>query len=125
MNRSDSANPFDPFGAWAGMRDTMMESWSKAMIDFVNSDAYAQATGTLLDNYLTMSVPFQKSLEAAMTRILAQLNMPSRTEMTSLAERLTNIEMRLDDLDARLDAIQGSLVDRPASQKRPSGSGGT
>jgi len=29
--------------------------------------------------------------------------MPTRTDITSLAERLTHIEMRLDDLEARLD----------------------
>jgi hypothetical protein len=31
--------------------------------------------------------------------------MPSRTDIISLAQRITNIEMRLDDMDARLDEI--------------------
>jgi polyhydroxyalkanoic acid synthase PhaR subunit len=125
VSQKDSANPFDPFGTWTTMRDAMLETWSKAMIDVVNSDAYAQATGALLDNYLSMSTPFQQAVETAMGRILAQLNMPSRAEVTGLAERLTNIEMRLDDLDAKLDAIQG-LLQEPArwagSGSRTSGS---
>ena len=38
--------------------------------------------------------------------MLTNLNMPTRADVTGLAERLTNIEMRLDDLDARLDEMQ-------------------
>ena len=101
----DVPNPLDPFGAWKAMRDTNMETWSKAMIEFVNSDAYTQATSAILDSYLTMSQPFQRALETTMTRVLTGLNMPTRADVTSLAERLTNIELRLDDLDARLDEL--------------------
>lgn len=107
--RQEAPNPFDPFGTWKQMRDANMDSWSKMMIDFVNSEQYTQATSAILDNYLTMSQPFQRSLETTMTRTLTMLNMPTRAEVTSLAERLTNIEMRLDDLDARLDEILAAV----------------
>ena len=40
---------------------------------------------------------------ATVTQVLTSLNMPTRTDITSLAERLTNIEKRLDDLDAKLE----------------------
>ena len=39
--------------------------------------------------------------------------MPSRDDVTRLAERLTNVEMRLDDLDAKLDDILRAV--RPAA----------
>ena len=96
-------NPFDPTGMLKGMRDTNMEAWSKMMIDLVNTDAYAEATGAMLNSWLTTSGPFRKAMEDSMAKTLAQLNMPSRDEITRLAERLTNIEIRLDDLDAKLD----------------------
>jgi polyhydroxyalkanoate synthesis regulator phasin len=96
---------FDPFGAWTAARDTYMENWSKSMIEFVNSEAYSKATTALLDNYLSVSAPFRSAMEKAMAQVLGQLNIPTRSEVTSIAERLTNIEMRLDDLDAKLDAI--------------------
>jgi hypothetical protein len=35
--------------------------------------------------------------------LLINLNMPTRDDIISLAERLTNIEMRLDDLEAKLE----------------------
>ena len=73
------------------------------MIELVNTDAYARGTGEMLDAWLSNSTPFRKTIEAAMTRALGNLNLASRAEVISLAERLTNIEMRLDDMEAKLD----------------------
>jgi len=105
MTQESNPDPFNPFAAFAGIRESFMDTWSKSMVDLVNSEEYAKATGAMLDNYLTMSAPFQTALEQAMARSLAQFNMPSRQELTSLAERMTNIEMKLDDLDAKLDQL--------------------
>jgi hypothetical protein len=96
-------NPFDPTGMLKTIRDANMETWSKMMIEYVNTDAYARVTGEMLDAWLSNSAPFRKAIEAAMTRALGNLNLPTRAEVLSLAERLTNIEMRLDDVEAKLD----------------------
>lgn len=109
--------PFDPFGAWTSMRDAYMETLSKQMIDMVSSEEYARATGAFLDNYLAVSEPFRRTIEKAMAQVLAGLNMPTRQDVVSLAERLTNIEMRLDDLDAKLDAISAKPAPRRAQGK--------
>src|ERR1700730_2631098 len=101
----DIPHTLDPFGTLRAMRDASMQTWSKMMIDFVNSEAYSQATAQWLDTYLTMSHPFQRAIEKTTTQSLTSLNMPVRTDVISLAERLTNVEMRLDDLDAKLDDI--------------------
>ncbi len=129
-NQAETNNPLDPFDAvntmrdaslktWKSMRDASLESWSKMMIDLVNSEAYSQATGQWLDTYLTLSQPFQRIIDIMMTQVLAGLNMPMRTDMTSLAERLTNIETRLDDQDAKLDdilrAIKAVSVSNPVT----------
>src|SRR4030088_1676971 len=101
--QSDTPNPLDPFGTLRSMRDASLDTWSRMLIDVVNSDAYAQATAKWLDTYLTVSKPFQQMIETTTTRALTGLNMPTRADVMSIAERLTNIEMRLDDLDVRLD----------------------
>jgi hypothetical protein len=119
-NESESTNPLDPFGTmtslwetnlknWKAMRDTSMDSWSKMMIDTVNSDEYSHTTGQWLDTYLTLSQPFRRIIDLMMTQVLTGLNMPLRTDVTSLAERLTNIETRLDDQDAKLDDILNAI----------------
>lgn len=101
--RPEDGNPFDPFAQWRTMRDSYLEQMSKTMIDLTTSEDYARAQAQMMDTYLTMSAPFRTMMETVMTQTLTQLNMPTRSDITNLAERLTNIEMRLDDLDAKLD----------------------
>jgi len=121
MSQNSPFDPFDPTGMLKSMRDSSMDTWSKMMIELVNSDAYSQATGTMLDAWLSTSKPFRKLLEAVMTQVLTNFNMPTRSDVISLAERLVNIEMRLDDLDARLDETQRAM--RPLALPSPSSGG--
>ena len=131
-NESESSKVPDPFETmtslwetnlknWKSMRDTSIDSWSKMMIDTVNSDEYSHTTGQWLDTYLTLSQPFRRIIDLMMTQVLTGLNMPLRTDVTSLAERLTNIETRLDDQDAKLDdilnAIKAVSITKTATQK--------
>lgn len=101
---------YDPFESFRGVRDAYLDSLSRAMIDVVNTEGYAQATGAMLDCYLTASAPFRKALEKSMLQTMQQLSLPSRQEVASLAERFTNVEMRLDDMDAKLDKIARVLA---------------
>jgi hypothetical protein len=112
--------PLDPMEPWRGVRDAYLEACSKTMIDMVNSEAYAQASGAILDTSLTASTPFREAVEKAMLKTLEQLAMPTRADVISIAERMTNIEMRLDDLDAKLDLMLGLIAKAsPASVAGP------
>jgi hypothetical protein len=115
--KQDGAKSFDPFEPFRGMRDAYLDAMSKAMIEAVNSESYAQATGTMLDVYLTASAPFREAMEKSMLQAMQQLSLPSRQEVASLAERLTHVEMRLDDMDAKLDHVVSLL----GAARRPEG----
>jgi hypothetical protein len=115
------SKPFDPMEPWRGMRDIYMDAWGKTMVDMVNSEAYAQASGAMLDSYLTVSAPFREAIEKAMLKALEQLAMPSRADVVSIADRMTNIEMRLDDLDAKLDSIQRLILQTGAEPRTKPG----
>ena len=121
----DDKNNFDPFEPWREMRDRSMDAWAKAMIEYVNSDAYSKTTGAMLQGYLIASEPFRQMLEKTMVRALEQLSMPTRADFVSLAQRLTNIEMRIDDLDAKLDRMDArrpqpvSTPPRDKKEKQP------
>ena len=114
---TDGRSLFDPLGIMDNLRqvrDAQLEAWSKIMIDIVSSDAYSEATGRALAESLAASQPARMALERSMTATLQALNMPSRAEVITIAERLVNVEMRLDDLDAKLTAYQKAL---PAAVK--------
>ena len=110
---------FDPMEPWRGVRDVYMDAWAKTMVDMVNSEAYAQASGAMLDSYLTVSNPFREAIEKAMLKTLEQLAMPTRADIVSIAERMTNIEMRLDDMDAKLDAVLRLIAPASAAPGKP------
>ena len=103
INAATENKPLDPMEPWREMRDVYLDAWSKTMVDMVNREDYAQASGAMLDTYLTVSIPFREVVEKAMLKTLEQLAMPSRADVISIADRMTNIEMRLDDMDAKLD----------------------
>jgi predicted nucleic acid-binding protein len=127
-NESESSKVPDPFETmtslwetnlknWKEIRDTSLDSWSKMMIDSVNTDEYSRTTGQWLDTYLTLSQPYRRIIDVMMTQVLTNLNMPMRSDVTSLAERLTNIETRLDDQDAKLDDILKAIDMRSLAER--------
>jgi len=119
----DPVNPFDPLGLMKGMRDAGMDAWSKSMIQLVNSDAYAQASAVMLNTWLAHLAPLHKAMATAITQALTSVNMPTREDVTSLANRLTNIEMRLDDMEALLEEIRSSPRKASAHKSRASNGG--
>lgn len=109
-----SSDPFEPFRT---MRDAYLDAMAKTMVEAVNSEAYAQATGTMLEGYLSAVAPFREAMDKSMKQALQQLSLPSREELAALAERFTNLEMRLDDMDAKLASIVKLLrKERAASE---------
>src|SRR5262245_35753137 len=114
-------NLFDPTGMLKHMRESGMDAWSKMMIQFVNTDAYAASTGAMLDAWLSSSTPFRKAMESAMTQALANCCLPTRDDIISLARRLTNIELRLDDMEAKLDELRHAPGGAAARRARKQG----
>jgi hypothetical protein len=114
VEKSETYNPFDQaVAAFRKARDSGVEAWAKSMIQLVNSELYSRGMNAVLDSYLTTSAPFRRMAEKVMEQALTQLNMPTRADVLSLAERLTNIEMTLDDVRAQVESLgEGRTVPR-------------
>ncbi|HWG19612.1 MAG TPA: hypothetical protein VG225_03715 [Terracidiphilus sp.] len=127
--KEEKAKPFDPFEPFREMRDAYLDAMSKTMVEAVNSESYAQASGAMLDWSLTASGPFREAMEKSMLQAMQQLSLPSRQEIAALAERFTNLELRVDDMDAKLDRVLNLLVqmrssppaEQTESHERPAG----
>lgn len=102
-NHGQTNDPFEPLRA---IRDKYLDAMAKTMVEAVNTEAYAQATGAMLEGYLTAAAPLRQAMDKSMAQVLEQMSLPSRQEVATLAERFTNVEMRLDDMDAKLDRIE-------------------
>src|SRR5260370_381277 len=112
MSEAEAGNPkqSDPMEPFRELRDAYLDLWSKSMVEAVNTEGYAQASGAMLDSYLTLSAPYRETFEKTILPTLQQLGLPTSADFAGLAGRLTNIEMRLDDLDAKLDRMEKLIV---------------
>ena len=112
--QAGSSKPADALEQWRELRDTYVDIWAKASGEAVNSEAYAQASGTMLEAFLATSSPFRDAQKKAMVSALEQCNMPSRDDYVRLADRLANLELLLDDMDARLRQVH-QILSKPAA----------
>jgi hypothetical protein len=113
-----SSKQFDPLEPFRDMRDAYLDAMAKVMVEAVNTEAYARATGTMLDSSLAVSAPFKEAMEKSMLQMLQQLSLPSAQDFATLADRFTNLELRLDDMDAKLDRIDKRIHAAPAVAPR-------
>jgi hypothetical protein len=113
--QAESKKAAEPLDQWRELRDVYIDIWAKAAGEAVNSEAYAQASGTMLETCLAASSPFRDAQKKLMVSALEQLNMPSRADFVSLAERLANLELLLDDMDAKLSKIYQVAVNAAPS----------
>jgi hypothetical protein len=113
--QAGSTKAADPLEQWREMRDAYMDIWAKASGEAVNSESYAQATGAILEAFLSTSTPFRDAQKKAMISALEQCNMPSRDDYIRLADRMANLEFLLDDMDARLRQVYYMLSRTGAS----------
>jgi polyhydroxyalkanoic acid synthase PhaR subunit len=94
---------FDPFAPWVQFVDRWMQSWSGVMSETVANERFAASMGEQLEGMLEATKLVRQQMKVSMEQYLQQMNLPTRDQVVSLAERLTHVEMRLDDLDAKLD----------------------
>jgi hypothetical protein len=118
MSEQNSGHPeSDPFAPVVQFTDRWMKTWSNVMSEMVASESFATTMGEQIEGMLEASKLVRQQMKVSMEQYLQQMSLPSRDQILSLAERLTNIEMRLDDLDAKVDesldrmkAIQETLT---------------
>jgi hypothetical protein len=119
-DKTESTKPFDPLESFRGLRDAYLDAMAKTMVEAVNTEGYAEASGAMLENYLTISAPLRDAMEKSMLQVLQQLSLPSRQDFAVLADRFTNMEMRLDDMDAKLDRIEKQThTAKPVAKDEP------
>ena len=100
----------DLLEAMRRVRDAGMDAWARTTHQVTSSTRYARLTGLLSQPGLIAAAVFRKASEKAMARVLGQLNMPSRSDVLSLSQRLTHIETAIDDLGATMDAVRAAAA---------------
>jgi hypothetical protein len=95
----------DLMSQWKQFLDQSIEAWSKALGQVMTTDAYAQAMGKSLEQWLASYAPVKKQVDQSIDAALQALNLPSRAQVTSLAKQLVDLEERLDRLEDGIAAV--------------------
>lgn len=120
----------DPAQLW----HSFLADMEKQLNSFSNQAMGSAEFSRLMNQATGASVGARKAFADFMERYLAAMNMPSRSELIDLGERLHRIEARLNDITSLLqrvhadvvasDAATNAAVRPPRTKRPPSRTGG-
>jgi len=120
----------DPVQMWHSFLGDMEKQLNSVSNQAMGSEEFGRFMGQMTG----ASAGARKAFGDFMQRYLAAMNLPSRSELIDLGERLHGIEGRLNDIMSLLQRVHADVVaadaatgvPRPPRTKRPpSGTGGT
>lgn len=109
MTQQQAAYP-DPLEMWRNWLTESERQWNGFLNQAMATDEFSQTMGRFMDVYLNM----QKGMSEAMGRYLTAMNLPSRTDVLAVGDRLSAVEERLAALEAVVAASS-----KPAAKAAP------
>lgn len=105
----------DPIEMWQEWVANSERQWNAFLNKAMATDEFSQSLGRFMDIYLNM----QKTMNDTMSRYFSALNLPTRTDIIALGERLTVIEERLSGIETLLSATRNPVPTAPVTEAAP------
>src|SRR5207245_7081587 len=124
---ADKSN--DPVAIWQNMIGEM----EKGFNSFANRAMESPELSKAMNQVGGVTAGAQKQLGELMEKYLVSMNLPSRAQMVSMAERLQSIERELNEIKALLHQVHSNsaasgggypAAPRPPRTRRPPSAGG-
>ncbi len=109
----------DPMMQWKAFLEQWLSAWDKALGDAMQTEAFAEAIGKHLDQWLSVQAPIRKAATESMEASLQALGVPSRAQVVGIARQLMELDDRLEDIESRLAAISARLEPKPKAAAGP------
>jgi hypothetical protein len=97
---------------WKQFLDQWIEAWSRVLGQAMQTEGFAEQMGRSLETWLTAQAPLKKAGEQALEQSLQTLNLASRSQLTSVARQIVELEERLERVEDGIQAILGRLEAR-------------
>ena len=110
-----SDKPNDPVQVWHTMLAEMEKGFNAMANQVMGSEQFSRVTHQLTG----ASVGAQKTVGDLMERYLVSMNLPSRAQMTDMADRLQSIEGQLSEIRALLNSVHGDPVSQSNGMTAP------
>ena len=97
----DSDDRPDVGQLWRTWLTETERQWNTFFNDVMSTDSFGRFLGGYMDIYST----FQRLVAENMERSLSTLNVPSRSDIVELSERLSGVEERLAGIESSINAL--------------------
>jgi polyhydroxyalkanoic acid synthase PhaR subunit len=112
--RSETGEQKDLYAMWRQLYDANEKVWSQASNEFMDSPAFAQWQGRMLETFLG----FQKALKDSATAHLQAANIPTRDDIARLGELILGLEEKIDQLADRMPSQTARQSSSPPPPRR-------
>lgn len=96
---------------WKRFLDQWIDAWSQALAHAMNTEAFAQMLGRSLDQWLVAQGPAKRAMEQSIDGALQTLNLASRSQLTSVARQVVELEERVERVEDGVAAVLRKLDD--------------
>ena len=107
-NQANSAGP-DVFKDAQKQWTEQLESMARTFAETMGSEAFSSMLGKSLEQSLTMQQRYSKEMKPHLDDALQAFNLPSRSQIDRLFERVIGLEEHLDDLEENTRKILKNL----------------
>ncbi len=97
----------------------LVTQWERNFNEFSNQIMGTPEFAKSMNQFQNMQMEYQKSFSDAMAQQLSSLNMPSRDDVVSMSEQLTQIDLRLSRIEKALDKSNADSAKPAAKRKAP------
>jgi hypothetical protein len=108
MSKSNELSNFEPLRLWSEWYQKSEKSWNEAVTNLLGDDRVAKSTG----KYLQEAMHAQRMFTDAMAKYLANLNLPSRSDVLALSDRVGKVEDALAGLQVEIRQLRRTLTER-------------
>ena len=104
---SPGAGPLDPevLAQWKRFLDDWLAAWSRALEQVMGTEAFAEALGKTLDQFLSVQAKARQATERSTRAAIEALGLPSREQVIGLSRQMMDLEDRIESLADKLDAL--------------------
>ena len=112
----EKAEPIDPIRAWREWYQENEKRWSDTMTEIMGDDRFAKGMGRSFQEMLHT----HKILTDSMAQYLGAINIPSRSDILSLGDRIGKLEDAVASLEVAIGKLgQGPIATPQRSVEKP------
>ena len=102
------AGPIDPqvLAQWKRFLDDWIAAWSQALEKAMGTEAFAQALGKTLDQFLTVQGKARQAAERSGKAAIDAVGLPSREQVVGLSRQMMDLEDRLEALEDKIEGVR-------------------